>query len=225
MHRIHEAFPTIVYQGMIECHEDFKNKNLNSLRDYWFDGYQNESPEYSGRIFLQLNPEYEDFFKELKTHINNYFGYLNVDYNLLSYHVVKSWVGLHKDDTTPSIKPHTHNESNLSFVYYTNTDESSDKFCIAQDKNNNQCIEDLFETSIHRNLITEYNRYNCNFYTISPIEGSILIFPSKIAHFTQKFAERVSERMVIAGDIRVTMNQNSFDYHQGCTHPSQWKEI
>lgn len=225
MHRVHEAFPLIVYQGMIGCHEKFKENNLDFLRDYWFDGYQNESPEYSGRIFVHHQKQCHSFFEELRDHINNYFEYLKVDYEKLDYHIIKSWVGLHKDDDTPSVKPHNHNESNISFVYYLKTDETSDKFCIVQEKNRNECVGDLFMEAIEKNLITEYNRYNCNVYSISPIEGSLLLFPSCTGHFTQKFTERNNERVVIAGDVRVTLKKENSNYHQGSTHPSQWLSI
>jgi hypothetical protein len=224
MHRVHEAFPLIVYQGMVESHDKIKIY-LEELRDYWFDGYQNESPEYSGRIFAHQNKIYRPFFEELRTHVDNYFEYLNVDYSKLDYHIIKSWVGYHKDDETPSIKPHNHNASDLSFVFYVKTDETSDKFCVAQEKNLNECVGDMFTEALQKNLITGYNRYNCNVYSITPIEGSVVIFPSKIGHFTQKFTERKGERLVIPGDIRVTLKPEHPDYHQGSTHPSQWLQL
>lgn len=225
MNKVHEIFPLIVYQGEVECHHEFKKNNLEELKEYWFNGYINESPEYSGKIFAHLNENYESFFKELKLHINQYFNYLNVDYTKLDYHIIKSWVGCHFNNETPSVKPHTHNESNLSFVYYANTDETSDKFCVAQEKNKNECVEDLFQTAIQKNLITGYNKYNCNIYTITPKEGTVVLFPSNVGHFTHKFAIRKSERVVVAGDIRVTLKPEHSDYHQGCTHPSQWRQL
>lgn len=224
MHRIHEAFPLIVYQGMVESHEKIKS-NIDELREYWFDGYQNESPEYSGRIFAHQKESCKPFFEELRTHVDNYFGYLNVDFSKLDYHIIKSWVGYHKDDETPSVKPHNHNASDLSFVFYVKTDETSDKFCVAQEKNPNECVGDMFTEAIQKNLILGYNRYNCNVYSITPIEGSVVIFPSKIGHFTQKFTERKGERLVIPGDIRVTLKPDHPDYHQGSTHPSQWLQL
>jgi len=210
MHRVHEAFPLIVYQGMVNCHEDIKN-NINELREYWFDGYRNESPEYSGRIFAHQKESCRPFFDELRMHVDNYFEYLNIDHSKLDYHIIKSWVGYHENDDTPSVKPHNHNASDLSFVFYVKTDETSDKFCVAQEKNPNECVGDLFMEAFQKNLITGYNRYNCNVYSISPIEGSILIFPSKIGHFTQKFTERKGERLVIPGDIRVTLKPENPD--------------
>lgn len=225
MNKIHEIFPLAVYQGDVENHNEFKEKNLDTLRDYWFNGYINESPEYSGRIFAHHNPKYKSFFSELKNHIDNYFDALFVDHSKLNYHIIKAWVGCHLNDETPSVKPHTHNESNLSFVYYVKSDETSDKFCIAQKENQNECVGDLFQTAIQKNLITGYNQYNCDVYTITPQEGTVLVFPSSIGHFTQKFMTRKDERIVIAGDIRITLNVDNPDYHQGSTHPSQWLEL
>ena len=225
MNKVHEMFPLVVYQGSIDCHQKFKKNNTDALRSYWFNGYENESPEYSGRIFVHHQKQYKEFFDDLKTNINQYMKYLNIDYTKLDYHIIKSWVGYHKDNETPSITPHFHNESNISFVYYLKTNETSDKFCVQQLKNNNEIVGGLFEVAETKNILTKYNRYNCNYYTITPTEGSVLIFPSHTYHFTQQFTERKNERIVIAGDIRVTLNSNNPDYHQGSTHPSQWLEL
>lgn len=226
MQKIHEVCPLIVYQGTIDCHKEFKEKYIDEIRNYWFNGYVYESPECSGKIFLHLNEHYSSFFDNLKQNINEYFKALNVNYNKLSYHVVKSWVGYHADNETPSVSPHTHNESNLSFVYYLKTDETSDKFCVSvQGDNKNECVRGIFETSDKFNLITQYNKYNCNIYTITPYEGSVVIFPSNIGHFTQKYVDRIDERIVIAGDVRVTLSPDDYMHHQGSTHPSQWTTL
>jgi hypothetical protein len=209
MNKVHEMFPLIVYQGMVDCHDDFKNYHLKSLKEYWFNGYQNESPEYSGKIFVHREKKYKSFF----------------DYDKLSYHIIKAWVGCHLDNETPQLNPHYHNESNISFVYYLKTDDTSDKLCIQQTKNPNEISGGLFEIGDKGNILTGYNKYNCNYYTITPTEGTIVLFPSHTYHFTQKFADRKSERIVIAGDIRVTLNANNSNYHQGSTHPSQWIEL
>ncbi len=222
--KVHKLFPLVVYQGDVECHEDLKRENLESLKSYWFDGYSNESPEFSGKIFLHKNPYYQVFFNELKYHIDEYFKVLNVDYTKLSYHVIKAWSGCHYSGT-PQLKPHNHNEANLSFVYYVKTDESSDKLCITQNDNRNESVGGLFEPSKQRNLITGFNGYNCDNYTITPKEGTVVIFPSKTIHSTQQIAIRKNERIVIPGDIRITLKKDHFDYCQASTHPSQWLEL
>jgi len=225
MNKVHELFPLIVYQDSIECHQEFKKEYLDDIRNYWFNGYENESPECSGKIFMHLEPKYSSFFCNLKKSIDNYYQNIGIDYSKLDYHVTKSWVGYHKDDETPSIPSHFHNEANLSFVYYLKTDSSSDKFCLQQYKNRNESVGGLFEVANENNVILSYNRYNCNFYTITPYEGTVLIFPSNVVHFTKKTNKREDERIVIAGDVRVTLKPEFYNHHQGSTHPTQWKQI
>jgi|TARA_B100000085_G_scaffold43619_1_gene36731 hypothetical protein len=227
MGKVHEIFPLIVYQGNVDGHDEFK-KNLEDIKKYWFNGYKYESPEGSERIFLHRNEKYIDFFSiHIRKVFDEYFDALNIDYNKLSYHICKSWVVYHKDDTTPPMAPHSHNEANISFVYYLNTDETSDKFVVTQhpDNNVNQVCQGFFDVADELNIMTGFNRYNCNMYTITPKEGTCIVMPSETYHQTIKKQPRLNERVAIAGDVRVTMKPEYFRYHQGCTHPSQWLEI
>ena len=227
MGKVHEIFPLIVYQGNVDGHDEFK-KNLEDIKKYWFNGYKYESPEGSERIFLHRNGKYIDFFSiHIRKVFDEYFDSLNIDYNKLSYHICKSWVVYHKDDTTPHMAPHKHNEANISFVYYLNTDETSDKFVVTQDpdKNVNQVCQGFFDVADELNLMTRFNRYNCNMYTITPKEGTCIVMPSETYHQTIKNQPRLNERVAIAGDVRVTLKPEHFRHHQGCTHPSQWLEL
>tara|TARA_Y100000004_G_scaffold31908_1_gene33355 strand:- start:2215 stop:2898 length:684 start_codon:yes stop_codon:yes gene_type:complete len=227
MGKVHEVFPLIIYQGNVDGHDEFK-KNLEDIKKYWFNGYKYESPEGSERIFLHRNEKYIDFFSiHIRKVFDEYFSSLNIDYNKLSYHICKSWVVYHRDDTTPHMAPHKHNEANISFVYYLNTDETSDKFVVTQhpDKNINQVCQGFFDVADELNLMTGFNRYNCNMYTITPKEGTCIVMPSETYHQTIKNQPRVNERVAIAGDVRVTLKPEHFRHHQGCTHPSQWLEI
>jgi hypothetical protein len=38
-------------------------------------------------------------------------------------------------------------------------------------------------------------------------------------------SEQEDERIVIAGDVRVTLKPEYQNYHQGCTHPTKWLEL
>ena len=222
MGKVHEVFPLVIYQGNIDCHDRFK-QYTRELQQYWFNGYENESPEYSGRIFLHADSKYEMFFDDLKKNIDEYFKELNVDHTKLSYFISKSWVGYHNKEI-PQLNPHYHNEANISFVYYLKSSDKSDKFCVSQRSNINENTGGLFEPSDQRNTLLGYNKYNCNFYTITPTEGSVLLFPSNIYPHTLESEER-DERIVIAGDVRVTLKPEHSNYHQGCTHPTQWLEL
>ena len=134
-------------------------------------------------------------------------------------------MGYHKNDETPSVRTHCHNEANISLIYYIKTDESSDKLCLSQINNDNEVVGGLFETSVKNNLIQGYNRYNCNFYTVTPIEGTAIIMPTKTLHSIQKETTRNDERVCIVSDVRVTLTEEYYNHHQGGTHPSQWAQL
>ena len=225
MKKVHELFPLIIYQGSLDCHEEFKKNNIESLKKYWFNGYEHESPEASSNIFAHLNTDYSIFFKSLRKVFDDYFDTLNIQYDKLSYHICKSWVVYHKDDTTPPMAPHNHNEANISFVYYLNTDETSDSFVAMQMNNSNEVCQGFFDTADVHNLMTSFNRYNCNNYTITPVEGSVIVMPTQTFHKTIKKTSRTNERIAIAGDVRVTLKPEHYKHHQGCTHPSQWLSL
>lgn len=227
MKKIHEVFPLVVYQTTIGCHQEFKEKYLDEIKKYWFNGYKYESPEASSRIFLHLNDKYVVLFDCLKESFNEYFDVLNIKYETLNYHIVKSWVVYHKNDDTPPLRPHKHNEANISFVYYLKTDETSDNFIVSQppDNNINQVCEGFFDIADEHNIMNGFNRYNCNHYSITPTEGTVLIMPTGTYHHTLKKVPRVNERVAIAGDVRVTLKPEYYRHHQGCTHPSQWREL
>ena len=47
--KVHEVFPILVAQNTIEIHEKFKNQYFEELKSLWFNGYENETPENSGK--------------------------------------------------------------------------------------------------------------------------------------------------------------------------------
>jgi hypothetical protein len=224
MNKIHEIFPTIVYQGEIKSHQEFKNQYLSELKEYWFDGYENESPENSEKIFLHHNLKYQSFFKNLLENVYEYLNILDVDVDKFNFYVTKSWIGYHKN-TEPTLKMHNHNASNISFCYYLSSNHTSDKFCIHQISNTNEVSEGIFESHSKFNTIKKFNKYNCNQYTITPIEGSVLIFPGSLLHSTLRTQEMNGERIVIAGDIFMSLKKEYQNHHQSIVDPFTWTQI
>ena len=221
--KVHEVFPIAVGHDMIECHEKFKEKYFEELKNEWFNGYENESPENSGKCSIHLNARYIDFFKDLKKSVEKYLVLLGVDVSKVTLHVTKSWIGYHNKNIPP-LKAHTHNASDISFCYYLQSDESSDKFCLHPIKNYNEVTGALFEVSKQNPITTVSNKYNCDTYAISPLEGSVIIFPSALPHSTLK-QPNLNDRYVIAGDIQVTLKPEHYHHMQSIPHPTQWLDL
>ena len=89
--KVHTLFPFVIYQHIFEGHDDFKNA-LEGLKKYWFNGYENESPEYSGRILLHHDDTYRDMFTEVKKQSSAITNSLQIDFEKLNALVTKSWV-------------------------------------------------------------------------------------------------------------------------------------
>ena len=221
--KVHEVFPTLVVQDRIDVHEEFKEQYFEELKSLWFDGYNNETPENSGRCSLHLNPNYLMFFQSLKKSVCKYLDLLEVDHEKLNINFIKSWVGYHNKDI-PGLKMHTHNGSDISFCYYLSSDETSDKFCAHQITNTNEVSDALFESSDRFNVIKKFNRYNCNNYTITPHEGTVVIFPSSLLHSTLK-KRNIGERYTIPGDIKLCLKSKYNLHHQSLPSPDLWLKV
>lgn len=230
-HQVYELFPTVVYRGEVTCHKEFKDQYFQDLCNYWhwaeeLPREEIESPENSGRYFLHHENKYQSFFDCLVENVRQYLNVLNVDDSLLNVYVTKSWVNIHEQGL-PNTKIHIHNCSDISFCYYLNCNETSDKLCFHQESNKNEVSEFMFQTtkSGKYNLIKSYNKYNCNNYTITPIEGTVVLFPSSMLHSTLPFVERVGKRVSICGDITLTLKEDVVKCEYSRMDPSTWRRF
>jgi uncharacterized protein (TIGR02466 family) len=223
--KVHEVFPTIVVQDEVEIHEEFKKNNLDELKNLWYKTNQkgdwvHETPENSGKCSLHLNEKYFSIFNSIKQSVIKYLDLLEVDHEKLNINFTKAWIGYHNKNI-PQLNMHSHNGADISFCYYISSDETSDKFCVHTLDNMNEVAGALFETGKNFNMIKKYNRYNCNVYTITPQEGTVVLFPSRLQHSTLK-KENNGDRYVIAGDIKLCLKPEYNLYHQSLPHPNLW---
>jgi len=229
-HQVYEIFPTVIYRGEIECHQEFKEKYLEELCQYWHwapDLPRDEmtSPENSGRYFLHHNENYKEFFDCLVDNVRQYLRVLGVDESKLNVYITKSWLNI-QDSECPEIKMHNHNCSDISFCYYMQSNETSDKLCFHRKENPNEVSGFMFQTTVNpdNNLITCYNKYNCSKYTVSPIEGTVILFPSLMLHSTLNTMHRNINRIGIAGDITLTLREGNEKSEFSRIDPSTWRK-
>ena len=84
--KVHEVFPIVVAQDELDVHQEFKNRYFEELKTLWFNGYENETPENSGRCALHLNPNYKVFFESLKRSVVKYKTSVQQLKNMLDEH-------------------------------------------------------------------------------------------------------------------------------------------
>jgi hypothetical protein len=235
MYEIVDVFPLAFYRGKISCHDELKKIYFDDIK-YQDQYYDKKIPIVS----LQTEKKYDIFFDSLKENFNQYMSVLGIDYTKLSYHVVKSWCNYippESDDIfdvnenrydfpfPEPMHPHWHNHSELSFVYYLSADETSDKFCLENCFANQNDPDAVLELARANNIMVEWNKYNTKHHFHQPEEGEVIIFPSRLYHFTRRTVKRERERISIGGDVRLTSNLDGTLQLQVSPHPSLWREL
>ena len=85
-HKIHEIFPLVVYQGVIDCHEQFKKDN--------YPLFLADLIEWEGFIFINLSDNPSEFKLEYKPIINRFSEWEinNLEiYESKVYHINCNW--------------------------------------------------------------------------------------------------------------------------------------
>lgn len=225
MYEMLDLFPLGVYVGDVDCHEKFKKECIDAL--------DNDEINHDN-MDLHNNPKVQRFFFSLKNNLDQYTFSLGIDNTKLSYHLFRSWIVRQFDepeelgdinenryDLAFSFGSHWHPSSDISFIYYVSADQTSDKLYFENCFANQNDFDGLLEISTTHNIVTEWNKYNRRYHIIDPKEGKILIFPSRLNHSVRSYTRRMGHRVVIAGDIMVSLTVRS----ETKLHPSFWREL
>jgi len=135
-----------------------------------------------------------DRFPELKQwvmkHVNIYcFDIMEIDSDTHTVDIVCSWLNVHPQFARAP--RHTHRNSCYSGVFYIKTFDG--------------CGELIFERSDHQILCPTYahqNVYNSSSWTITPKNGTMVMFPSSVMHYVQP-NEIIDERVSVAFNVIV----------------------
>lgn len=189
--------------------------------------------EFRGKGFIHLDPEFKIFFDQLKKHLYGFFNGLNLDINKFSFHVIKSWYTIINDKTGVSM--HSHSSSDLSFVYYVDVPDGSGNIHFINPNYHDMCYNSYFPGMFERpssgrafmNDVwgKEYNAHTNQYFALPSIEGTLLIFPSKLAHMVPQSKDTEEKRFSISGDIKLCLDEKIDDYEHGLVHPCRWLEL
>lgn len=189
--------------------------------------------EFRGKGFIHLDSDFKIFFDELKSNLHKFFDGINFTTDKFSFHVIKSWYTIVNNKTRVSL--HSHSSSDLSFVYYVSVPEGSGNIHFinpnSHDMSYNSYFPGMFERSpVGKSFMNDmwgekYNSHTNQFFSLPSIEGTLLIFPSKLAHMVPQSQETTDKRYSISGDIKICLDAKVDDYEHGLVHPSRWLEL
>jgi uncharacterized protein (TIGR02466 family) len=152
----------------------------------------NDNGFISEDTYILNNPVFNDIknhiINTLKEYVVDIYGY---NPNNLEPYFLNSWITKHdKDDYAHS---HHHTNSIISGTFYIQVDEKSGALGFKKQFNG------LFPHQIEPE-IANYNQHNSAVWRIIPKNGTTVLFPSDLVHFTDK-SESHEDRYCLAFNI------------------------
>ena len=224
-----QMFPTTAYIGELSNHVEHKNNfyKIYPKYDYEETEYVNTVSEECGNPFIHLEPTLENLFQDISLHIKNYAYNILCLKDIFDVTITKTWLSRTRK-AEYHIPYHIHSTSHISFVYYVNMPPNSHALKFLNKHEPNALFDGLFTEIKNKdnNLIEAYNEHNCQSYTVTPKEGHVLIFPSKIPHSTATIdPEFTGERLAIVGDCSLILRDDELTYSMGYINERYWKKF
>lgn len=209
--KIHQIFPTVVYQNNISV----DNKDLlSALKDNNHIPVQYGTGELESKILLHKDPDLEDFFDVIVNEVGEYLDSFHILKSEYLIAITKSWASTSGNGNF--VPRHHHSCAHLTFIYYVDLEDPVDPIWFCIDKNPNESFGDQFKSSWRK------NEFNTNEVYFRVSEGDLFIFPGSLAHFTAPLnGASGKKRLSIAGDILLL--NTKMDVEQGLMPPNCWK--
>ncbi len=222
-------FPTTLYKNKMELKENMRlelvqeierqrNEDGGNLEDIrkptHLESYHKPTwtGDWNGHEFLHLQPMFKLLFEGIGTNILNYINLLGLDDNDVKLYFQRCWATLQKNGE--SVRPHTHNQSHISFAYYLQIQSEDDgQLVIHNQTNPNELAPGIFE--LHSvNSDSKKEKFNQNYINLKAMEmnvkqGDLIIFPSKTLHSTTPNKTN-NNRICISGDVSIIATDSSY---------------
>tara|TARA_B100001250_G_scaffold82538_1_gene68096 strand:+ start:81 stop:773 length:693 start_codon:yes stop_codon:yes gene_type:complete len=229
MSHIYTIFPTTIYVGEVKDHKKHKEEfyKVYPKFDYEVNEHDNTVSENTGKVLLHLEDTLNPLFEEIiYGHVKSYICDILRYKDIFNYVIIKSWLSRARSSKN-EIPWHIHSPSHISFCYYLNMPPNSHKLKLGSPYNEfTPFLGSHSENKLdERVMIDEYTNLNSVTFDMSPPEGSVVLFPSRIKHTTKSVVKDFTgERLAIVGDIILTLKEDQLQYSMGFIDPKYWKQ-
>lgn len=222
-YNLFSIFPTTVYVGKSQNHDEYKTNFYNVYPKYDFE--DTTVSENSGNPLLHLDKELDNLFNEVIANVKIYIHEVLSVRDIFNIAITKSWISRSRNKTQ-EIPWHIHSTSQISFIYYINVPKNSNsiQFLNFNSPNNLFLGMNTEYKEKERMIIDEYNYHNANTFYLTPEEGHIILFPSSIRHCTKNInGDFDGERLAIVGDLTLILKEDQLSLSMGYLDPKYWK--
>lgn len=224
----HPLFPTLICEFNYDKKDEFKQFFYQKIFDYMTpEGYSNE---FTGHVNIHHEETFKSFFVFAVECARQYARRLHIDTDKFDFNLVKTWMNIKKDDSTPL---HAHGDAHISFTYYVNVPDS---FVRPIRFYNYDRRHEPYPGSIKWNNPTDsWDWLNAHTWQFAPVEGQLLVFPSTLPHDTvgktdgldkgNPTVEELNEnRICLAADILLTYKDKTAS-PLGVQPVSNWRQF
>jgi hypothetical protein len=224
----HAIFPTLITEFHYPEKDDFKQLFYQRIFDYMTpEGYSNE---FTGHVNIHHEETFASFFTYAINCAKQYAARLHIDTDKFEFNLVKTWMNIKKDDSTPM---HAHGDAHISFTYYVNVPKSFVR--PIRFHNYNQRNEPYPGSIRWNNTSDSWDWLNSYTWQFEPVEGQLLVFPSMLPHDTigstngqdkgNPTVEELNEnRICLAADILLTYKDKTAS-PLGVQPVSNWRQF
>lgn len=228
---IHPVFPTLITEHLYNQKEEFKQLFYDNIFKYMSDdGISNEETKH---VNLHHEPAFSGLFTFASDSARQYVSALNVDPDLFEFNIVKTWMNITKDYSTPT---HNHADAHMSFTYYINLPNDCAKPIRFYNHTNRH---EPYPGMIKFNNPIRWDLLNAYTWQFNPVEGQLFVFPASLPHDTvsdndgpqvgssleqgcKTVADLQQRRICLAGDILLTFKERA-NKPMGLQPVSEWR--
>jgi hypothetical protein len=231
-------FPTTLYVGKMEDHDRHKEEFYKVYPKFDYPQTKlnkdktlitlNTISENEGNPLIHQEESLSPLFAEITRHIKCYCKDVLRLKDVFDVVFTKSWLSRSRE-ANHEIPWHLHSTSHVSFVYYLNTPENSQLLQFSNEYSPNSLFKSLFlddPSGEEYNIVEEFTEINAETFGLTPIEGNLILFPSKIPHCTKSPSDEFNgERLAIVGDVTLVLKEEYLSYSYGYINEKYWKKF
>ena len=173
MTKIHNIFPTTIYEDTIPLNKNIKKQLIEKPFD---NIYQNgkRNGYYSIDKYILNDEKILPLTEKIIEHTRNYIYNVYKVRKEISFFITNSWIMKHGKNDAADL--HIHDNSLISGIYYLQTPKNSGDLFFKR----NNAINPIFSTTLPIDTET-----NMNTWRINVKEGLLILFPSHLLHYTE----------------------------------------
>ena len=225
---VFDFFPLTIFKDKIIISQKEKNEIINFIFNSENEGKKIQKRkgdawlgDTRGQEYLFKVPIMKNLSNLISEKIKLYTAMLSLNNEKLYFYYQRTWATITKNKE--QIRPHSHDQSNISFAYYLLKPKDSGNIRFSSESQN-EIAKGLFhKEKLDLGLLKEVTKRNTPNIDLNVQEDNIIIFPSKTKHSTTPNVTQ-NPRISISGDVTIMLKDSS-GHERLMPHFNNWQQF